>query len=134
MIAVESNSRLCGLTELPSCCALRYSRLGRPGALMVRGRAFAVVTPPTTPRNRDTAGTWRWHDMLANALRWAGQVLERRRLAEIAWQKRPLSLDDAWAGGWYARSRSLQQALVQHDRRAHAAPASSTQDWDDRLD
>jgi len=114
MIAVESNNRLCGLT--------------------LRERAYAVVTPPTPRLDRDTAGTPRRHDLLANAVRWAGRVLERRRLAEIAWQKRPLSLDDAWAGGWYARSRSLQQALVQHDRRAHAAPASSTQDWDDRLD
>jgi hypothetical protein len=34
------NQTIKWLTGLPSCCALRYSRLGRPGALM---RAFAAI-------------------------------------------------------------------------------------------
>jgi hypothetical protein len=62
------------------------------------------------------------------------QMLERRREAEMARRNVPLSLDDAWAGGWYARSRMLQDSLPQRERPTDATPATHIQDWDDRLD
>jgi hypothetical protein len=82
-----------------------------------------------TPRSVDSATPW-----LITAARRVGQVLERRRLAEIERQDRPLSLDDAWTGGWYARSRMQQEALLVPAYAATAQSARQPQDWDDKLD
>jgi len=38
---------------------------------------------------------------------------ERRRQADIGRLIGPLNFDEAWAGGWYGRSRELQDGLMQ---------------------
>jgi len=63
-----------------------------------------------------------------------GRILERRRQVEVAMRNDPLTLDDAWAGGWYARSQVLQDALLQRGCTTSAQPAPSRIDWDDKLD
>ena len=94
-----------------------------------RELAFAASPVQMAPRGGDTTTPW-----LIAAARRFGQVLERRRLAEIERQDSPLSLDDAWAGGWYARSRKQQEALLVPAYAATAQSAPQRQDWDDKLD
>jgi hypothetical protein len=70
----------------------------------------------------------------ALVVRQIGRMLERHRHAEIARQSGPLSLDDAWAGGWYARSQIRQEALLQRGCPTSAKPSPRRLDWDDKLD
>ena len=63
-----------------------------------------------------------------------GRWLERRRQADIERLNRPLSLDEAWAGGWYGRSRLLQEALLHESLNTARTPKPEPKNWDDRLD
>lgn len=60
-----------------------------------------------------------------------------RRRQDVATTRRngPLSHDDAWVGGWYARNGAILEAALPRDRaRTPAVPAVRRQHWDDRLD
>jgi hypothetical protein len=64
------------------------------------------------------------------------EAMHRRR-QDIATTRRngPLSHDDAWAGGWYARNGAILQAAFLRDCAGiSTVPAVRRQDWDDRLD
>jgi len=113
-------------------------------ALVAKGRrsdfidvlepAFAATARKTAPRIDDARGELRAKLSLASVVHQIGQMLERRRQAEIGRRNSPLSLDDAWAGGWYARSRILPEPLLQRGRSTGANLAPRRQDWDDKLD
>lgn len=105
-----------------------------PGSMDVREHAFAATAQPTPPRLRETQGELRADSFFAPVLRRILRTLEGRRLAEIARRTGPLSLDDAWAGDWYARSRERQAAVYQQACSTDTKPAPRRQDWDDRLD
>jgi hypothetical protein len=63
-----------------------------------------------------------------------GRTLERRRQADIQRLNRPLSLDEAWAGGWYGRSRLLQEGLLHGSLNSAQTRKPEPKNWDDRLD
>jgi hypothetical protein len=107
---------------------------GIPGFIDVRDRGFTARTQTTGPGIRGAEGAFRVESVLSRVVRGIGQLRERQRQAEIARRNSPLSLDDAWAGGWYARSRAMQEALLQRECSAGAKPVQPTQDWDDKLD
>lgn len=111
-----------------------FSKGSISGFIDVREHAFAAIAQPTAPRVRDTEGELCAESFLASVVRRIGRMLERRRKAEIARRNSPLSLDDAWAGGWYARGRVLQEALFQREGSTSTKPAPRRQDWDDKLD
>ena len=94
-----------------------------------RELAFAATPVQMAPRRVDDATP-----LLSLVVHRSGLMLERRRLAKIARQNSPLSLDDAWAGGWYAHSRMLQEALLRPAYATSAQSAPHRQDWDDKLD
>jgi hypothetical protein len=72
--------------------------------------------------------------LLDRVIRRIAQARRRRSEAAIARLKSPLSLDDAWVGGWYGRDHALRQALRQHGSSTGATSAHDRQDWDDKLD
>jgi hypothetical protein len=115
MTAIVSNGRLSDFTD-------------------IRKDAFAAPAKEIVPRIDGMGGEFRAARSLALVVRRIGQMRERRRQAEIARRNAPLSLDDAWAGDWYARSRILQEALLQRQCSTSAKPTPLRQDWDDRLD
>jgi hypothetical protein len=115
MTAIVSNGRLSDITD-------------------VREHVFAATAKETALRIDGTGGELRTARSLALVVHRIEQMVERRRHAEIARRNGPLSLDDAWAGGWYARSRILQEALLQRQCSASATPAPPRQDWVDKLD
>ena len=100
----------------------------------VRMPAFAARDRESGSRFVDTGIELRVARSLALVVRRIGRMLERRRHAEIARRSGPLSLDDAWAGGWYARSQILQEALLQRGCLTSAKPSPRRLDWDDKLD
>jgi len=100
----------------------------------VREHVFAATAKETALRIDDTGGEFRAVRLLALVVRRVEQMRERRRCAEDIRLDGPLSLDDAWAGGWYARSRILQGALLQRRCSTSAKPAPLRRDWDDALD
>ena len=55
---------------------------------------------------------------------------ERRRQADIVRLNGPLNFDEAWAGGWYGRSREVQDGLMQRHLNAggKAPPEPNTRD------
>lgn len=63
-----------------------------------------------------------------------GRRLEDLRQADVERLSRPLSLDEAWTGGWYERSRLLQKGLSQGRPVRGQSPKPHPQSWDDRLD
>ena len=63
-----------------------------------------------------------------------GRRFERRRQADIERLSRPLSLDEAWVGGWYGRSRVLQDGLLHESLNAGGKTKPEPKNWDDRLD
>jgi hypothetical protein len=100
----------------------------------VRKPAFAATSQDSASCVVDGGGELRVARSLALVVHGIGRILERRRHAEIARRSNPLSLDDAWTGGWYARSRILQDALQQRGCSTSAKPAPRWLDWDDKLD
>jgi hypothetical protein len=100
----------------------------------VQKPALAAAGQESAPCIDDAGGELRVARSLALVFHRIGRILERRRHAEIARRNGPLSLDDAWAGGWYARSQILQEALLQRVCSTSAKPAPRRLDWDDRLD
>jgi hypothetical protein len=115
MIAIVSNGRL------PVCTDARTP-------------AFATSGHGAVGRIDDARGQLPVAHSLALVVAWIGRLLERRRHAEIARRNSPLSLDDAWVGGWYGRSHMLQEALLQQRCSTRAEPAPRRLDWDDKLD
>jgi hypothetical protein len=99
--------------------------------IVARNPAFAADARETMPRPDDGKHPSRAMGALALII---GRMCERRRRAEIARRSSPLSLDDAWAGAWYARSRLLQQTLLQQRGPASMKLAPPPLDWDDKLD
>jgi hypothetical protein len=63
-----------------------------------------------------------------------GRRFERRRQADIERLSRPLSLDEAWVGGWYGRSRVPQDGLLHKSLNAGGKAKPEPKSWDDRLD
>jgi hypothetical protein len=63
-----------------------------------------------------------------------GRGLERHRQADVERLSKPLSLDEAWTGGWYERSRLLQKGLSQGSPNTAQSPKLDPKNWDDRLD
>lgn len=59
---------------------------------------------------------------------------ERRRQADIERLNRPLNLDEAWVGGWYERSRALEDGLLHGSLNAGGKAKHEPKNWDDRLD
>jgi len=57
-----------------------------------------------------------------------------RRQADVERLDRPLSLDEAWVGGWYGRSRALQDALLRGSVNAGGKSQPEPKTWDDKLD
>ena len=108
-----------------------------PDFIDVREPAFAATTQETAPTIDDAAGELRAARSLALIVHRIGQVLERRRQAEIARRNSLPSMDDSWAGGWYARSRILQEALLQRGARQarspHRAGKTGTTSWIEHL-
>ena len=96
----------------------------------VQKPALAAAGQESTPCIDDAGGQLRVASSLGLVFHRIGRILERRRHAEIARRNGPLSLDDAWAGGWYARSQILLQRVCS----TSAKPAPRRLDWDDRLD
>jgi hypothetical protein len=105
-----------------------------PDSNDVREPAFAATAQESPPRIVDARGDWHAAPALAFVVRGIGRMRERRRQAEIARRDSPLNLDEAWTGGWYARSRILQEALLQRESSTSAKLAPRRQDWDDKLD
>lgn len=103
-----------------------------PGCLDLREGMHAVATSATAPGAGDPKRGSLANRTVARMLGRIGELLERRRQAERARRNRPLSLDDAWAGGWYAQSRMSAHALLQRSGPKGAPPPQ--QDWDDKLD
>src|SRR5207244_11163498 len=50
--------------------------------------------------------------LLVRLIEGIGRGFDRRRQADVERLDSPLSLDEAWVGGRYGRSRALQDALV----------------------
>jgi hypothetical protein len=69
-----------------------------------------------------SANAARARGIIARAVAVLEAVFERRRSASSGRTRGPISLDDAWTGGWYERDRALQAALI--DRMA-ATPAAA---------
>jgi hypothetical protein len=107
-----------------------HSNCGNHRLVCLRENASAATAPPI----RDLGGESRARTFLAWVFRRIGQMLERHRQAEVLRRNSPLSLDDAWIGGWYARSRILQEAMLQRECSKRAGPLPRRQDWDDKLD
>ena len=63
-----------------------------------------------------------------------GRGLEHNRQVDVERLSRPLSLDEAWTGGWYERSRLLQKGLSQGSPNTAQSPKVDPKNWDDRLD
>ena len=59
---------------------------------------------------------------------------DRRRRADVERLNGPLSLDEAWVGGWYGHSRALQDALLQGSLNAGGKSKPEPKTWDDKLD
>jgi hypothetical protein len=105
-----------------------------PDLIDARKPAFAASGQEAAHRIDHARDRLRAAGPLALVVHRIGQMFERRRHAEVARRSSPLSLDDAWAGGWYARSRMLQEALLQQAGSTSAKPAPRQPDWDDKLD
>ena len=85
-------------------------------------------------RLQDTVEKTRAKDFLTRLIGSIGRRLERRRRADIEPLNRPLSLDEAWGGGWYARSRILQEGLLRGSVSTGRYSNPEPKNWDDRLD
>jgi len=58
----------------------------------------------------------------------------RHAQAEADRLSRPLSLDEAWTGRWYERSRMLQKTVAQAIPNRTQSTKPYPRNWDDRLD
>ena len=81
-----------------------------PGSIDVRSmrRGNGPADPPASGKRKANCVP------MASSPRCYAGYCERSNVAdsaEIAQRIGPLSLDDAWAGGWYARSRERQEPL-----------------------
>jgi hypothetical protein len=85
-------------------------------------------------RLQDAVEKTRAKDFVTRLFGAIGRRLERRRLADIDLLNRPLSLDEAWAGGWYGRSRVLQEGLLRGSANTGRKLNPEPKNWDDRLD
>ena len=63
--------------------------------------------------NQCAANETRVQVLLARLVGRIERRFERRRQADIVRLNRPLNFDEAWVGGWYGRSRELQDGLMQ---------------------
>ena len=72
--------------------------------------------------------------LLARLIGGIGRRLEPRRQVDIEGLNRPLSLDEAWTGGWYGRSRLLREGLLHGSLNTARTPKPEPKNWDDRLD
>jgi hypothetical protein len=97
------------------------------GAQRVPGKAADAYIQNTVSETR----------MKALLTRLIGSIVrrfERRRQADIEHLDRPLSLDEAWVGGWYGRSRVLQDGLLHGSLNAGGKSKPEPKTWDDSLD
>ena|SRR5437588_8159563 len=72
--------------------------------------------------------------LLVRLIEGIGRRFDRRRQADVEHLDRPLSLDEEWAGGWYGRSRSLQDALLRGSLNAGGKSKPEPKTRDDKLD
>ena len=83
---------------------------------------------------QDTVSKTRAKDFVTRLIGSIGRRLERRRQADIERPSGPLSLDEAWAGGWYGHSRLLQEGLFHGSLNSARTRKPEPKNWDDRLD
>ena len=72
--------------------------------------------------------------VLVRLIEGIGRRFDRRRQADVERLNGPLSLDEAWVGGWYGRSRALQDALLRGSVNAGGKSQPEPKTWDDKLD
>jgi hypothetical protein len=122
MIAVSSGRRLVGVPNVEKRALVSISEVER---------GLGVVAETLL---RNTAGKTRVKDLVTRLLGSIGRRLERRGQADTDCPGRPLSLDEAWAGGWYGRSRMLQEGVLNGSLNAARTRKPEPMNWDDRLD
>lgn len=123
MIAILFGGNIVGVPQVRKC------------ALKAVGEAEHVVGKAADDaRLQDTVERTRAKDFVTRLIGAVGRRLERRRLADIDLLNRPLSLDEAWAGGWYGRSRVLQEGLLPGSVNTGRKSNPEPKNWDDRLD
>lgn len=122
MIAVRSGPSFAGVPNVEN------------RALISMGGAERGLGIPAEVLLRDTASEPRVKDFVTRFLSSIGRRFERRRQADAECPTRPLSLDEAWAGGWYGRSRMLQEGLLNGSLNSARTRKPEPINWDDRLD
>lgn len=123
MIAILFGGNIVGVHQVRKC------------ALSAVGEAEHVLGGTADDaRLQDTVEKTRAKDFVTRLFGAIWRRLERRRLADIDLLNRPLSLDEAWAGGWYGRSRVLHEGLLRGSVNTGRKLNPEPKNWDDRLD
>lgn len=103
-------------------------------ALIAVGEAERVPGKAANAHLQDAVRKTRAKDFVTRLIGSIGRTLERRGQADLERLNKPLSLDEAWVGRWYGRSRLLQEGLLHGSLNSARTPKSEPKSWDDRLD
>jgi hypothetical protein len=107
--------------------------VGKPAVTAI-GEAQRVPGKAADAYIQNSASETRAKALLARLIGSIGRRFERRRQADIERLNGPLSLDEAWVGGWYGRSHVLQDGLPHGCVNGRGKSKPEPKNWDDRLD